>query len=216
MSRAKTATAGFRPGEAVANRGQCLPIPTPTFAAISLDTSAASPPDYWSSWAVWSASPSPCRRGSARTCCSPSRSRPVFVLVAALRLPHIAHAEPLAQIADRLQHGPALLVLDNFEQLTPDGVVVVQALLTRLPHCAAWSLQDITGPARGAYLRGGAFAGIGQSTTLPGSCAGYTPRFSDHAAQRPRRRDACEQLEGIPLAVELAAAWIGVLTPRRC
>ena len=36
----------------------------------------------------------------------------------ALHLPQAANADPISQIADRLQATPALIILDNFEQLT--------------------------------------------------------------------------------------------------
>ena len=40
---------------------------------------------------------------------------------------------PVATLAKALDQGRTLVVLDNFEQLVPDGVSVVQSLLTECP-----------------------------------------------------------------------------------
>ncbi len=132
----------------------------------------------------------------------------------ALRLPHIAHADPLAQIADRLQSGPALLVLDNFEQLTPNGLVVVQALLTRLPalRCLVTSRHHLGLPGERTFAVEPLPVSASQQLFLDRAQA-TRPDFQITPHNARAVALLCEQLEGIPLALELAAAWIGVLTP---
>jgi predicted ATPase/DNA-binding SARP family transcriptional activator len=132
----------------------------------------------------------------------------------ALHLPHTANADPMAQIEDRLRADSALLILDNFEQLTPDGVGVVQALLTRLPalRCLVTSRQHLGLPGERTFAVQPLPLSAAQQLFLDRAQAArpdfqITPHNSRAVAM------LCEQLEGIPLALELAAAWIGVLTP---
>ena len=132
----------------------------------------------------------------------------------ALHLPHPANADPLAQIADRLRTEPALLILDNFEQLTPDGVSVVQALLTRLPalRCLVTSRHHLGLPGERTFAVQPLPVSASQQLFLDRAQAAR-PDFQITAHNARAVTLLCEQLEGIPLALELAAAWIGVLTP---
>jgi predicted ATPase/DNA-binding SARP family transcriptional activator len=132
----------------------------------------------------------------------------------ALRLPQAANVDPLTQIADRLQASPALLILDNFEQLTPSGASIVQSLLTRVPtlRCLVTSRHHLGVPGEQTF--------VVEPLPLPASQQLFLDRaqatrpdfqITSHNARAVAM--LCDQLEGIPLAVELAAAWIGVLTP---
>lgn len=136
------------------------------------------------------------------------------VVADALHLARVEGADVLAQIADHLRDAPALLVLDNFEQLTHGGANVVQTLLARLPllRCLITSRHPLGLAGERAYA----------VPPLPPSCGAQM--FADRAQSvradfqiTPRNAqtvaDLCEQMEGIPLAIELCAAWIGALAP---
>jgi predicted ATPase/DNA-binding SARP family transcriptional activator len=147
-------------------------------------------------------------------------------IVEALRLPRSPYQDPLDQAVETLRKQPSLLVLDNFEQLVEGGSQVVQMLLARVPTltCLVTSRQllGLTGEREFAVL----------PLATPGS--GGTPEqlgmygsvqlFIDRAqAVRPdfqvTNHNAaavaalCDRLEGIPLAIELAAARAQVMTP---
>lgn len=143
----------------------------------------------------------------------------------ALHLPRTS-ADPFDQIIEALSPTPALLVLDNMEQLGAGGARFVQALLERVPMltCLATSRHRL------------GLEGEHEMPVLPLPTPAHpgTPErllefasvqlFADRAqAARPdfqvTRRNAeavaalCHRLEGIPLALELAAGWSGALTP---
>ena len=132
----------------------------------------------------------------------------------------------LERVVRALSGPPALLILDNYEHLVEEGAAFVQVLRERVPAltCLVTSRQRL-------LLDGEReFPLLPLATpSLPG-----TPErllefpsvqlFVDRArAIRPdfqiTRRNAaalaalCGKLEGIPLAVELAAAWAQTLTP---
>jgi predicted ATPase len=119
-----------------------------------------------------------------------------------------------------------LLILDNFEQLVDAGAPIVWTLLERIPAltCLLTSRQrlDLEGEQ------------VFPVQSLPVPTVPGTPErlaefpsvrlFVDRAqTARPdfqiTRENAaavsalCERLEGLPLAIELAAAWAAVLTP---
>lgn len=142
------------------------------------------------------------------------RERIVRAIADALRLPHTANADPLTQIVESLQSRPALLLLDNFEQLLPDGAMVVQTLLTHLPElrCLVTSRHHLGLPGERIFPVEPLPVPVSQQLFLDRAQAARPDfQITPHNARSVAL--LCEQLEGIPLALELAAAWIGVLTP---
>ncbi len=147
-------------------------------------------------------------------------------LIEALRLPRKAELEPLSQIVQTFPVAPILLILDNFEQIGQGGDEIVQTLRERLPQ-----VRLLVTSRQGLGLVGEqVFPLAALSTPLqPGTPVRLlefpsVQLFLDRAQSvRPdfqitsRNADAiagvCERLEGIPLALELAAAWVGTLTP---
>lgn len=134
----------------------------------------------------------------------------------ALRLPLVAGGDPLEGVGAFLRSaGPSLLVLDNLEQLVEAGAApVVRSLRAISPDVVI-----LTTSRQPLQIEGE------QEFPLDG----LTPEDSRHLfAQRatasrpdfaitPRNTaavsDLCEQLDGIPLAIELCAAWASLLTP---
>jgi predicted ATPase/DNA-binding SARP family transcriptional activator len=117
-----------------------------------------------------------------------------------------------AAIARRLHARPTLLVLDNFEQLV-DAATLVEGLLERAPGtCALVTSQLPLRIARERLLRLGPLE--------PGSAAAlfheraraaapdYEPSEHEHAVEA-----ICARVDGMPLAVELAAARVSTLAP---
>jgi predicted ATPase/DNA-binding SARP family transcriptional activator/DNA-binding CsgD family transcriptional regulator len=138
---------------------------------------------------------------------------------------------PLTEtLKDALRPRKVLLVVDNCEHLMEAVVGLVDALLDSCP-----SLR-VLATSRETLSAAGEVAWVVPSLTVPDSQRPSTPQeleayesvrlFVDRAIQRdpsfvltPRNGQAvaqvCRRLEGIPLALELAAARIGVLSVER-
>ena len=150
----------------------------------------------------------------------------------ALRLAEAGDADPLEQAAQALSGPPrALLVLDNMEHLAEGGAATVLALLTRLPAltCLVTSRRRLALPGEREFAVPA--LPVPALTLPPGEpdlemlahCASVKLFVDRTQAIRPdfqlTRRNAasvaglCADLEGIPLALELAAARAQTLTP---
>jgi predicted ATPase/DNA-binding SARP family transcriptional activator len=156
----------------------------------------------------------------------------------ALRLPRSPDQEPLDQVVEALAEQPSLLVLDCFEHLVKGGVEMVQTLLERVPSlkCLVTSRQllglsieqefpVLPLPTPGATTQspheGGAQGGwTPERLTMFDSVALFVdraqavmPYFQVTNSNAPAVAELCHRLEGIPLAIELAAARALVMTP---
>ena len=153
----------------------------------------------------------------------------------ALRLPRSPGALPLEQVAAALNNvtdanRPALLALDNLEHLIDSGASVVQTLLLRVPHLSClvtsrqrllidgereFALPPLTTPAPES-VRSGALEDL-QAVPSVALFVSRAQAARPDFALTPRNAEAvarlCQRLEGIPLALELAAAWAQTLTP---
>jgi predicted ATPase/DNA-binding SARP family transcriptional activator len=156
---------------------------------------------------------------------SDSRLIPGAILEA-LRIPPAPQLEPLDQIAGALAGQPALLVLDNFEHLVTEGAPLVRTLLDQAPtlQCLVTSRQrlNVEGEMEFAVqplsIPGGEMTP--EQLTLYESVELFVdraqvvlPDFQVTNANAPAVAELCRRLEGIPLAIELAAARAQVLTP---
>jgi len=151
----------------------------------------------------------------------------------ALDLPRVLTGEPMDRVAAALCAAPALLVLDNLEQLGEEAAPVLLALLTRVP-----SLTILATSRARLFIAGEreyplaplptpqAPDGPSASSPSPESLLLFSgvqlfadraraarPDFQITARNAPSVADVCRRLEGIPLALELAAAWSSLLTP---
>jgi predicted ATPase len=144
----------------------------------------------------------------------------------AMGLPASAAGDPFDQIMAALDDRPALLVLDNFEQLMPAGHDSVRQLLERLPRLtclvtsrlslgltAEWEfpvppLPTPVAPATLEHLM--EFPSVRLFTSRSQA---VRPDFQVTPANAQVVAQLCHSLEGIPLALELAAARAQVLTP---
>jgi predicted ATPase/class 3 adenylate cyclase/Tfp pilus assembly protein PilF len=150
------------------------------------------------------------------------------VLRDALGVAHEPGVVPLDQVAAMLSAQPSLLVLDNFEQLVPSGVETVRVLLERLPNlvCLVSSRTRLDLGAEQEFsldpLRLPPAAGSVEELLRYPSVQLFCDRAK--ASRREFRltpenagdvAQLCRALEGVPLAIELAAARAAVLTPRQ-
>ena len=163
-----------------------------------------------------------------------------FALARALKIPLAPRQEPLEPIFAALGQAPALLLLDNFEHLlrkeaeagkpempdAPFAANIVRLLLSRLP-----SLTVIITSRRVLGLEGEQEFPLAPlpipapdaSLTALRQCASvalYTDRaraVNPDFVLTPRNAAAvgalCRRLEGMPLALEIAAGWVKTLPP---
>ncbi len=146
----------------------------------------------------------------------------ILVSLGAVRQPDQA---PLGQIQAALELQPTLLILDNFEHLIEEGVDLIQELLERSAglQCVVTSRQrlNLEGEREVSVrpLR------VPDESSVEGILAcesvqlfvdrarAVNPEFEVNAGNAASIREVCAQLEGIPLAIELAASRAHVLTP---
>jgi predicted ATPase/DNA-binding winged helix-turn-helix (wHTH) protein len=138
----------------------------------------------------------------------------VTALAKAFDIQQVANRTVPQVIADQLQdRGPFLLLLDNFEQVLPAATIVAEIL-------AACPLLKVLVTSR-AYLR---IYGEHEFPVTPLEQNSAVELFAQRAtAVRPNFavitenaaavREICSRLDGLPLAIELAAARSKVLSP---
>jgi predicted ATPase/DNA-binding CsgD family transcriptional regulator len=125
-----------------------------------------------------------------------------------------ANRQGVEAVAARLADRPVLLILDNCEQVVEACATAVAFLLTRcarlqvlatsreplaVPGERVWPLAPLAGPA--AFELFVARAEAQRFTVTPDS--------------EPAVAEICRRLDGIPLAIELAAARVGFLNPEQ-
>jgi predicted ATPase/DNA-binding SARP family transcriptional activator len=149
-------------------------------------------------------------------------------LLQALHLERTPDAQPMEQVVAALSGQLALLVLDNFEHLAQEGVLTILTLRQRIPTLTllVTSRRRLALPAEQEFPL--APLPLPDRDELPErvvECASVQ-LFVDRAqAARPdfqvTPRNAatiaalCQCLEGVPLAIELAAARALTITPQQ-
>ncbi len=134
-------------------------------------------------------------------------------------------ADPLPALAEVLADAPTLMVLDNLEQLLPEGATWVAELLLACPAtCLVTSRRRLGIEGERLYplspLPLPNLAELGLQLRRNPSVALFVDRVE---AVQPDRSFGdvelvdvarlCAELEGVPLAIELAAARAGLLGP---
>jgi predicted ATPase/DNA-binding XRE family transcriptional regulator len=176
----------------------------------------------------------------ARVISAEGPARVVFVPLTAVRdasfvAPAIAEALGLSDVAARdlpkrtnaVCHGqPALLVVDNFEHVL-DAASLIADLLTSVPPLKLLVTSRAPLRVRGEreYAVGPLELDAGLEALLPADLArvpavrlfvervrDVQPGFRLTAANGPTVTEICRRLDGLPLALELAAPWLKVLT----
>jgi len=164
-----------------------------------------------------------------------------FAILQAFQIRASKQIEPFQALAETLGEVPALVVLDNFEQLIPSGIHEIRMLRTHVPHLkllvTSRHVLGIEGEQTFAVLplpvptsstRTGTRRISKQSRAEPDldtllqnssvrlfveRAQGLRPDFQITPRNANDLAEICTHLEGMPLAIELAASWINVLTP---
>lgn len=144
----------------------------------------------------------------------------------AMRLPRYPNVEPLEQVVTALSGQRSLLALDNFEHLLPEGAPIVRMLLERVPTltCLVTSRQWLGLAGEREFVvpplptpRGGEspeqLLGCESVQLFCDRAQAVRPDFQVTPGNAASVAALCERLEGIPLALELAAARLRALTP---
>lgn len=148
----------------------------------------------------------------------------------ALRLRPAPDLDPFDEAADFLARCPTLLLLDSFEPLVQCGAPILQRLLKRVPHlcCLVTSRQTLQLAGERTFAVEPLPVPEANQNVSPEKLVLYDsvqlftdraravqPDFQVTRANAPVVAQLCGRLEGVPLAIELAAARVGVLTPAR-
>ncbi len=140
-----------------------------------------------------------------------------------LKFPLSAQEAPEEQLLSYLRPRSLLLVLDNFEHLL-EGVAFVSRLLQTAPGLKLLTSSreklGIQGETvfgvRGMRTPSSPEAGDGQDQEAIEfflACAQRSrPGFAASAAQHQSVVQICDRVQGMPLAIELAAAWLDTLS----
>jgi predicted ATPase/DNA-binding SARP family transcriptional activator len=142
------------------------------------------------------------------------------------------------QLVEALRPEAALLVLDNCEHLVEACAALAQVLLAACPQLAilatsrealllpgevAWQVRPLAVPALPELPPGtplpperlAALAGSEAMLLLLDRLRAHQPGFALNAANGRALGEICRRLDGIPLALELAAARLAVLAPEQ-
>nr|CAA9265327.1 hypothetical protein AVDCRST_MAG63-2647 [uncultured Armatimonadetes bacterium] len=149
-------------------------------------------------------------------------------VVDALGIPRSLEAGRLEQAEMLLAAQPSLLVLDNFEHLVRQGGALVRTLLARLPTltCLVTSRQPlhVTGEREYPLLPlpvprtdedADRMSRVPSVQLFVDRAQAVRPDFQLTPGNAPAVAELCTRLDGMPLAVELAAARVQVLTARQ-
>jgi len=135
-------------------------------------------------------------------------------LADALEIQQVANRTIPQLIGDRLHNtGPFLLLLDNFEQVLPAATVLAETLET----CP--SLKILVTSRSSLRIYGEQeflVAPLGQDSAIElfvQRAAAVWPDFASTSETAPAIQEICSRLDGLPLAIELAAARTKVLSP---
>ena len=145
----------------------------------------------------------------------------------ALRIPDSSSLSVLEGIVEHLQEKQLLLILDNCEHLIESCAALVERVLGDCPEVTilatsrealgvpgekAWLLPSLSLPAQGLSL---GIRDIIQSEAVSlfiERAADVIPGFQPSDLEAPTIAQICLRLDGIPLAIELAAARVNLLT----
>jgi non-specific serine/threonine protein kinase len=150
-----------------------------------------------------------------------------LTIASTLGVRHQMDRPPIETLCEHLARRRALIVLDNCEHLNPACAVLTQRLLNAAPdlHVLVTSREGFSVPGeRSVTVRSLGLPAVGSEHDLAGleSCEAVrlfverarfvSAKFSLDAATAPAVSEICRRLDGIPLAIELAAARVKVLS----
>jgi predicted ATPase len=146
-----------------------------------------------------------------------------------LGVPVAGARTPIESVVEHLHDKTILLVLDNFEQLLPDGAAAAAQLLQSGPGVklmvSSRSVLHVYGeqefgveplglPGRQAHLGLDALRQYEAVKLFIERAVAVKPDFTVTNENAPAIAGICERVDGLPLAIELAAARIKLFSPQ--
>ena len=127
-----------------------------------------------------------------------------------------SEGDPVENLVRTLKGKQALLVFDNCEHLVDSAARVLAAILRSCPAMKALtsSRQDLGIDGEATYRMPSLDADAAVSLFVE-RARGVDMRFSLTVENAPIVGDICRRLDGIPLAIELAAARVKLLSPKQ-
>ncbi|HNB55012.1 MAG TPA: NB-ARC domain-containing protein, partial [Anaerolineales bacterium] len=143
----------------------------------------------------------------------------IFTLAETLQIPYFSNINLKKHLTNLLRPREMLFVLDNFEQLTPHAYLLVE-ILQQAPHLRFL----VTTRERLNVYGENAFplTGLPLDATLETSPAAQlfvqnakrvNPHFALTPENRPHIAQICRDVDGLPLALEMASSWVRALSP---
>jgi predicted ATPase len=122
---------------------------------------------------------------------------------------------PLGSVTVALRDGRSLVCLDNCEHVLDGAAEVAAAVLRSCPEATvlATSREPLGLPGEAVWQ----VPPLGEDDALAlfvERAGAVRPGFALDASSEAAVRAMCARLDGIPLALELAAAWLRTLTPQ--
>jgi predicted ATPase/class 3 adenylate cyclase len=151
-------------------------------------------------------------------------------IAATLRLQEQPDVDPISSLSEHLLKKKLLLVIDNCEHILEAAAQTVFALLRVCPDLKllvtsrarlningenAWPVPTFPVPMANEKLAVGEALQIASVRLFAERGTAASPRFVLTDRNLPAVARICRRLDGIPLAIELAAARISVLTPEQ-
>lgn len=138
----------------------------------------------------------------------------VPTIAQALELHDVPGQEPLETLVDGLRTRELLLVVDNVEHVRTAATALVE-LLARAPRLCVLVTSRVVLHVSGEHVFPVAPLAEHDAVELFRQRARHLqPSFALDAENDQDVHEICRRLDGLPLAIELAAARIGALTPR--
>jgi len=150
-------------------------------------------------------------------------------MASALELRQVS-ADPTADLAHYLERKQLLVVLDNCEHLSDAVAVMVSKLLTAAPGLRVLAtsrhvlgvggeqilvVPPLSTPDGESRVEAGDATHYESVALLLDRAVAVTPEFTISDGNRAAVTELCRRLDGIPLAIELAAVWLRVLSPEQ-
>ena len=149
-------------------------------------------------------------------------------ILVALGLRESPQQSPTERLMEYLRDRHLLLVMDNFEQVLPAAglvgdllkagpglsVVVTSRATLHLYGEREFAVPPLTLPAAGADLDPTSISQYEAVALFIQRAAAVRPDFQITAANAPAVAEICSRLDGLPLAIELAAARVKLLPPQ--
>ncbi len=144
------------------------------------------------------------------------RAEVADLVAATLGVPVEPHVGAARSVATELRGRRALLCLDNCEQVLDGAADVAVELLRTCPEVAVLTTSREPLDVPGETVWRVPPLAVEEAVALFVERAGAVrPLFTLDASSAAAVRSICTRLDGIPLAVELAAAWLGTLAPHQ-